>query len=337
MTAKLFKSTDASAPVLTGQVGSLVALLDAVLVNGYGSIAAAGWTKPYTATNKAVFRNSASTGTGFYLDVNDAAPVTAAEARVRGYEVMTAVATGTNPFPTTAQITTGLAIRKSSTADSTARPWYILADDTVFYLFTETGDSNFVGPTRASTFAFGDFYSFKTSDAYRCMIIGRNVENSGSSWYDSFGALAANTNPTMAQTTIGHYLARSANATGGSISFGVHGDAAGSGTAANNGTPSMGQTVSSGAAATYGLAYPNPTDNGLYMAPAYIHHNNSIRGYMKGIWIPSHDMPLGHTDTFNGTGALSAKSFMCVQMSTNVDQNSPKPAECFLETSNTWS
>jgi hypothetical protein len=34
MTVRVYRSTDASAPVLTGQVGSLTALLDAVLVNG---------------------------------------------------------------------------------------------------------------------------------------------------------------------------------------------------------------------------------------------------------------------------------------------------------------
>ena len=37
----IYRSTDASAPVLTGEVGKLVDLLDACLVNGYGAKSAA--------------------------------------------------------------------------------------------------------------------------------------------------------------------------------------------------------------------------------------------------------------------------------------------------------
>jgi len=331
MTARLYKSTDASAPVLTGQNGSLVALLLAVLVNGYGSQTAAGWTEPYTATNKAVFRNSASTGTGFYLDVDDSGPGAGAarEARVKGYEVMTAVATGTNPFPTVAQMTNGLFVRKSTTADATARPWYILADDTVFYLFIESGD--YTAPTRATAFMFGDFYSYKTSDAYRCMIIGRDAENTGSQANENFPVLANKNGAVVtSQTTNGHYLARGTAGAGGSVPCGLHGDCAL--VPANNTTyPSMmGQSTG-----IFGSTYPNPADNGLYMAPAYVHHSAGVRGYLKGLWIPSHDLPLGHGDTFTGTGALSAKSFLCMQMYsfTYTSYN----AECFLETSNTWS
>lgn len=332
MTARLYKSTDASAPSLTGAVGSLVALLDAVLVNGYGAISAAGWTKPYTATNKAVFRNSASTGTGFYLDVNDAAAVTAKEARVVGYETMSAVATGTGPFPTAAQLPNGIFVRKSATADATARPWYILADETVFYLFVESGD--YTVPTRATAFSFGDFYSYKASDAYRCMIIGRSTENSGLENYETFSILSAPSGSTPANNvTSGHYMARGITGTGGAIGFGVHGDAFLSAAFASGNATAMGRSTYSSAT---GIAYPNSADNGLYMAPAYIHHNNGLRGYFKGLWVPCQDMPLGHGDTFTGTGALSAKSFLCLQMYTN-SSSASLPSECFLETSNTWS
>lgn len=336
MTARLYKSTDASAPSLTGVIGSLVALLDAVLVNGYGSQAAAGWTKPYTATNKAVFRNSAVTGTGFYLDVDDSAPATAKEARVKGYETMSAVATGTGPFPTVAQMTTGLFIRKSTTADATARPWFILADETVFYLFVESGD--YTLPTRTTAFGFGDFYSYKTSDAYRCMIIGRNAENTSSNSAEMFPFLAQGvTSQTLGVTTSGHYVARSYGGIGGSTPFGIHGDLAATGANTNPGTYlcTMGQSNYGGTLQAYGMTYPNPADNGLYMAPAFVHHNGGLRGYLKGLWVPSHDMPLGHGDIFTGTGVLSAKSFLCVQMYASSSVN--VPSECFLETTNTWS
>lgn len=48
MTVRVFRSTDASAPALSGRPGSFVSLLDACLVDGYTGKPAAGWTKPYT-------------------------------------------------------------------------------------------------------------------------------------------------------------------------------------------------------------------------------------------------------------------------------------------------
>lgn len=327
MTARLYKSTDASAPALTGQVGSLVAVLDAVLVNGYGTMTAAGWTKPYNATNKGVYRNSTTNGTGFYLDVDDSAPATAKEARVRGYEVMTAVATGTGPFPTTAQMTNGLFARKSVTADSVARPWFILADDTVFYMFVETGDQ--VSPTRTYTWSFGDFYSYKANDAYRCQIMARTGENTGGYNLEALPLLAYSGGVAMSATCGGNYLARSYTGVGGSVNFGKHADTAKTGVN-NTYAGILGQSYGGIA-----MSYPNPAEGGLYVSPIFVHHERGVRGYLKGLWAPLQDMPLGHGDTFNGTGSLSAKSFLCMWLTAYA--NGQSNGECFLETTNTWS
>lgn len=45
MNVKTFQSSDAGAPVLTGQAGTLVSLLDAVLVNGYGTLTVSSITR----------------------------------------------------------------------------------------------------------------------------------------------------------------------------------------------------------------------------------------------------------------------------------------------------
>jgi len=52
--------------------GSLVDLLQAVLVDGYGAYPGLGWTKEYESpdTNTIVFRNNPLTGTGAYLQVS---------------------------------------------------------------------------------------------------------------------------------------------------------------------------------------------------------------------------------------------------------------------------
>jgi hypothetical protein len=145
MTVRVYRSTDASAPVLTGQVGSLIALLDAVLVNGYGALSAAGWTKSFSTTNKAAYRQNATgannTAAPMYLYVDDTGPGAGAarEARACGFETMSAITpTGTGQFPTAALSTIGVGtvvIRKSVSADAVARPWTIVANGQTIYLF----------------------------------------------------------------------------------------------------------------------------------------------------------------------------------------------------------
>lgn len=243
-TTRVYKSTDAGAPVLSGAASKMIDLLDAVLVNGYNSktititrtgdtatatctahgfvagrrvlisgatpsdyngeftvltaatdtftfevlgspttpptgtitciVAPAGWTKPFTGTNKAAFRNSvAAGGTGMYLRVLDDASLTGAErnAAVRAYLTMSDVDTGTIPTPTVAQLATGIVWRKSNTVDSTARPWILIADELTFYLCVDTG--TFASEGGAGTYAAGDFASLVPADAYRFFVAGR--------------------------------------------------------------------------------------------------------------------------------------------------------------------
>jgi hypothetical protein len=119
------------------------------------------------------------------------APAAAKEARVCGFETMSAITpTGTGQFPTAAQSTVGigtLVMRKSVTADATARPWTIVANGQTIYLFIESGDTT--TPLATTTFCFGDFKSFKTADQYAVMIIGRTVEKMENP-HDGFTILA---------------------------------------------------------------------------------------------------------------------------------------------------
>jgi hypothetical protein len=401
MTVRVYKSTDASAPTLSGTVNSLVALLDACLVTGYptqsitsitrsgatatatktahgytngqvisisgatqpeyngnvtvanaaantfdytvsgtpatpatGTIVAsngttgAGWTKPFTGTNKAVFRNSATAGTGFYLNVQDNGPGAGAarEARVWGYEVATAQDTGTGQFPTAAQRASGLFVRKSATADSTARPWVIVADETVFYLFVECGDN----VSTTVNFMFGDIFSYKASDTYRCMIIGRTTENSSAFNVDNFSLLAV---PSASGNVVndvpshaGHYIARVASGVGSSNNNAVHSDHA---------KHAYG-TMGAANAAAKTLPYPNGPDGGLFLAPVYVHGAEGIRGYMKGLWNVCHNRPGSHNDTFTGnTGGLNGKTFILQAINDSV--GAATDGRVAVETSNTWS
>lgn len=311
MAVTVYKSTDASAPVLNGLAGSLITVLDAVLVNGYGAKAAAGWTKPYNGTNLAAYRQAA--GSLFYLRVDDASPNATAlgrEAQLRAYEAMTAISTGTNPFPTVGQIAvSGLVVRKSGAMDATAVPWKIVADGRTVYIFTKP--ANFTG---WAGFMFGDHYSL-VADLYACSIIGRPTQNSDVDTTTDLRNLIATT-----ATVVGHFVARAWNAAVGSALTGKSGDGAKGG-----GTTLVGTVV-----------YPNSSDGSLMMSPVWVHENNGtsqiMRGRLRGFWQQLHLIGAAPAegDTFSGTGAQAGKTFEVIGPA------SDGLGKYVMETSDTW-
>lgn len=201
MTVRVYRSTDASAPALTNAVGTLITLLDACLVNGYGANAAAGWTKAFTGTNRASYRQGTGSN-GFYLDVTDTTTVSSI---VRGYETMTAVNVGTNPFPTVAQ-STNYYILKSSI--STAAGWILIASEKIFYLWVNPIITTAYTSTSSQITCFGDIISRKSGDIYATTLIG-NSSNSQS--FNEFGTFRLITDSTST------WMARSHTGTVGSI------------------------------------------------------------------------------------------------------------------------
>lgn len=305
----VYRSSDASAPTLSGTKGDLVNLLDKILVAGYGSKAAAGWTKPYTGTNVAVFKQGG--GSSYYMRVDDNGTSDATngvrDAVVRGWEVKadandTVDANNTGPFPTAAQITLGTFWRKSSlgsnaTPDSTARVWKAIADDRTVYLFVQTGDvaGTYVG------YMFGDIYSFKpTTDTSKCMIIGNEVFGSGAT---ANRLLQMRYNGTFANVQAGHFLSRSYTQVGGSITSGKFGDGGKSPAARGALIGHVGN-----------IAGPNIADGGIYLSPIYVYETTSgnIRGQLRGLWHNCHTLAsFNEEDTFDANvGKYSGRSFL---------------------------
>jgi hypothetical protein len=345
---------NASAPTLTGQTGSLVAVLDAVLVNGFSGFTALGWTIAYTATNKRQYAMAAS-GTSCQLFIDDSGPGAggAREARINGFKTGTAIGAGTGQFPSTSQISApsgALVVRKSTTADATARVWTIIGDGHTFYMLIETGDQT--APLMAYPWMFGDFFSYSVSDTNNCIIIGRVIENSGASSsgststagnaYDSFAQIGGTTQGSstlLSNAFVGHYVASQPNGVGSSVQVGKHSDLA------KLGCPGNGQMGYQGSWAAGGqtdwiaqFTYPNIADGGLYVAPVWVHHNGMVRGYLKGLWCPLQHLPLTHGDTYSGTGNLSGKSILAMTI-LGIRGATPgiNPAQVHIETSDTWS
>ncbi|MBF0283583.1 MAG: hypothetical protein HQL51_03895 [Magnetococcales bacterium] len=291
-TVMLFQSTDASAPTLTGQTGSLIALLDACLVNGYGSKAAAGWTKSYSGTNKAAYRQGA--GSQFYFRVDDSGPGAggAKEARIVGYEAMTGIDAGTNPFPAAAQMANGLFIRKSAAADATARAWRLLATDKAVHLIIYSGD---VANNATLTF-FGDIVSLKPSDVYAAALIARATENSATATNDE-GAYVGIIGNAAVRT--GHYLARSHTGVGGSKQFACI-------------APGYMSAAGYAGGASALVMYPNGADGGYHLQPFTVVYDTVVRGTIPGIYAPCHNAPFSDGDTVGGAGAMSGWNFLVV-------------------------
>jgi len=319
MAVTVYKSNDASAPALTGAAGSLCTVLDAVLVNGYGAKAAAGWAIPFTGTNLRIYRAPSGAMRGF-MRVDDAASRAApfangCEARISGSEGATAISTRTGVYPPT---TNGIILRKSISADSTARPWIVVADARTMYMFVQSGD---YGNGWAS-FMFGEYFSLKpTSDGFNSLIAGSITEQ----LIATPTPLALNENlpklSTAIITTAGHFTPRSWNGEFGPITTNMGIGKHGHGTHSNIGLVGL-------------IPYPNPLDSAIYISQCWLHEPMTlgiIRGRLRGFWHLLHPASsLVNGDTWSGAGALAGKTFLAI---------SPVPdglGSFVMETSDTW-
>ncbi len=280
--AKVYMSTDSGAPQLSGQPGSLVSLLDAVLVDGYGvgveRKEGAGWTKEFTGANKRVYRNSPVSGTGFHLQVDDpGAAGNAGYAFVRGFSAMTGFDNGQNPTPAFASSANGVVVAKSSALDGSSRRWLIVADERIVYLF--------VNPWPAANnyhpYFFGDFISYKAGDTANWCIASNGLasfaSNSDLDQYifttlNSYGSMDGSRPALFLPTTV-------ASPTQAAVGYLVGGYRQGSYSAW-------------GGDSFYSVTYPDPISQGLLFSAVQIFETGTRpRGQLPGIIAPLHNRP----------------------------------------------
>lgn len=305
----VYTSEDAGAPVLTGEAGSLINVLSKILVEGYGSKAAAGWTKPFTGANKAAFKMAAGTPS-MYLRIDD---TNAQDARVVAYVDMTDVDTGTSPFPTSGQQAGGLYCRKSATTGSTARPWYAIANDKAFYIFvgqavTSLGEHGTNATTADHYIGFGKFVSRRPGDQYAVFLYAPITNNASAC---NFSHRLQPGSGTLALMNYGLFLA-------GNLSD------VQSSTIANVASASLTSMPSSAAENNnsngFVPPYPDPLTGGTELAVAMVVESLGgkvvIRGSLPGFWhIPGTSFG-SHLATFAGGGDFSGKQFVLARMLT---------------------
>jgi len=350
---KHFTNAMAGAPVLSGTAGSLIAVLDACLVNGFNLLtldslavsgnvltgakaghgfvvdqviataaneaaltgewtitsvtsgtftadatgvadvtgtgtktakaAPAGWSKVYSAANKAAYKSIDPAASGCLLRVDDTGTTSA---RVVGYESMTDVDTGTGPFPTSAQVSGGGYWVKSQSADSTARGFLLVADAKTFYNSRKTYlEVQHFG-------AFGDFTSEKAGDAYNCMLQCDASVNGPSSWgYSQIGYYTFND-----ASASRLYSPRSYSQLGGAINMAC----------AHVGD----QNIPSGIG---GAAYPSLASNGLVVGQITAKEIASgvIRSLaLPGVYATPQTRPLNNLDKVSGIAALPGRTLI---------------------------
>ena len=304
MTVRFYSSSDPGAPALRGNTpGDLINLLERCLVTGYGSKVGAGWTKPYTGTNVAAFRQGAGSN-GMFLRIDDTSTATSnRSARVRGFEAMTDVNTGTpTSFPTPTQNADGLLWFThfgSGSSVANPRPWRLIADEMFFYFMLSTYPESSNDTHYNECYAFGDIIPYKPGDTTHTILLGSWSVNSANT-SESHPWHGSNINGHMGLNRYVLMAARSYTNLGGPIFLGWHTDSI----KGNNGTFGAGP-----------LSYPHGPDGGLYLAPVWVHEAHvapyNVRGIMPGLWVPCHATgTLSQHQTFDGQGELAGKQFM---------------------------
>lgn len=366
---KFFQAAQNGAPQLSGTNGSLIDLLDAVLVNGYGQLsvlsitrsdavalvttgvlhtfesgdsvmlsgatqpeyngefvvsvtgpttftiqvagspvtpatgdllvkrAPAGFSKVFSATNKAVYRSNDLTGLRHYLQVIDDGTSTggAKEARIRGFVSMTSIDNGIEPFPTTAQTSVGLISNKSNVISAAVRPWKLISDGKTFYFSacmdqapaTQLETGGYIWWT-----AFGDLIPTRPGDAYSSFVAGCSLQNAPTStnqnglYYTasrSFsGAVAALSMPRDWNNSVGAVWCAALG----------HG---------------WDEIVAGGVAL---FAYPHPQDNGFYMTPYSVGQRGVMRGRFPGVFEPLQGRCLSNYDIVENIDGYEGRKFI---------------------------
>jgi len=335
----IYTSEDPYGPgLLNGLTGSLIPILDAVLVNGYGSGSsyykpAAGWTKPLPNSGSIYGCYKQASGSQYTMFVNDAGGTsfTGRDAQVTGWKLLTSlsssisvardsVGSGYGQFPLASQgqiyLVSGSVIwKKSSTADAINRPWIILADAYTMYMWISEG----AVALQYSQYAFGDFYSLSSvPDNNKCFISGRGiVANAAVLGYDYSDSIACGpfgATPFIPQLVLGfagNYIAGPISGYGSSIRFCKKGDCTVSPTGNQGGVTTVFFCNQAGV-----LACPNPADNNIYFSYIWVVEEGSslLRGKLRGYYQVCHPMlSFANGQIIQGSGDFSGKTFMIIK------------------------
>ena len=285
----IYKYDDTDAPVCDGSRGSLIAMLKACLVDGYGSKIAAGWTMPFVNAEASVaaFRNDSVDGTGMFLRVDNAYGASN-EVKMQGFETMSDEEAGSGPFVSDARYH-----RPSNTTTATQRPWLVVADNRIVYIFNW-----FLSPVpltlpvavQQQVTCFGDIISLYDPDPYGCIL---------------WGSVSANNAGNLSKVNVSTFSPTAT--TGGQVARNINGDIKETHCGLIAGGGPVG-TVSGMRGAPFGAGVPVMISRPLMIDDVAFHP----RGYLPGLWNVCHQYPYDLFDTVT----IDAKDYLVVESAT---------------------
>ena len=172
-------SADAGAPALLPNTpGSLIALLDAILVDGYGSHPGAGWVKAFSGTNKAAYRLPPGTSERYMRIVDDNAlnSTSYSFAKLDAYGDMTDVDTGTAGFQTSSDSK----VMIGNDALVGGIPWAAYCTDRFLYLLIATHSHTATYPYVYPQLLFGDLQPLPGANFTPSTFVGGSAATNGS-------------------------------------------------------------------------------------------------------------------------------------------------------------
>ena len=279
-------------------------------------LASAGWQQVFGATNITCLKPTVVEATGCVLRIDDTGTTSA---RLRGFESMTSASVGTGLFPTDSQLSGGMWLGKSDAANATARPWRMWASERSVLLW--------ISPSAAAgnqktgqLYVFGDYASYRSGDAFSCIVTGGTAAGDVSSSIATFTGCLGYGNGSG--TPANAFVARGPLAVGGSLN--VRKISASNSVAAYSGT------------ATYNVntfPYPNVADNALRLVPLELHHTQyGLLGRVPGAYHCAQTLgdAFGTGDLVPGEGVFAGKVFMAVRVGPLVG------GTVFIDTTGLW-
>lgn len=151
--------------------------------------AGAGWGKVFSGTNKAVYRSTDPTGSRFYLRVDASS---GQFARVRGYETMSDIDTGTGLFPLDAQFSGDGYWHTAIASNATAIPYLLAADSKMLLQALCCGVASNAAYTETAVYGFGEGVALNPAgDAFATVLACKTSESSNNLNYGGLSGATA--------------------------------------------------------------------------------------------------------------------------------------------------
>lgn len=278
-----------------------------------------GWDKPFSGANKAVYRSLDPMGTRMFFRLADAS---GSMARVVGYEAMTDVDVGAGAFPSAAQMPGGGYWVKSSIANATAVPWFLVGDARGFYLWVAPFVASDPVFTSGWVRGFGDMAVLRPGgDPFACGLNLGIYGDVGSGWD---GVLGGSGSTNQARTA----FPRSYSGLGSSVW--------------NYCAPYTGSSNTvSGADATLGPC-PSKIDGQLKFSNLYMTESPEPRANVPGLRHVPQSRAFAmfkHLDAVPGTGEMAGRKLVCLQIASGGIGSAPditNTGTLFVDVTGPW-